>query len=184
MRGPNPVKRSPKTEPLPFRVRRVLVLGVVISAFMGLLGRSVYLQVISHDYLLAQGEARYSREEPIVATRGMILDRHGEPIAVSTPVDSIWANPKQLGASKDQWRSLAQALEIDSIASLRRSSCCLWRRRSSSHSMPAQPQSFELTNPNEHRRSEVLRRADEERMLEALPSPFHAHSDHHHFSLV
>ena len=69
---------------------------------------------------------------------------------------------------------LSQALEIDSADSLRRSSCCLWRRRSNSHSVPAQPQPLELTNPIEHRRREALRRAHAERMLEdpiTLPAP-------------
>jgi cell division protein FtsI (penicillin-binding protein 3) len=53
-------------------------------------------QIINSDFYQRQGEARYLRELPIKTSRGMITDRNGEPLAVSTPVASIWVNPQDL----------------------------------------------------------------------------------------
>ncbi|NEM46759.1 MAG: penicillin-binding protein 2, partial [Xanthomonas perforans] len=57
-----------------------------------------------------QGEARYLRELPIATSRGMITDRNGEPLAVSTPVESIWVNPQELLRNPDRIAELAKAL--------------------------------------------------------------------------
>ena len=56
----------------------------------------------------------------IAAHRGTITDRYGEPLAVSTPVDSIWVNPKQIASSRGQIARLAQALGINTQELLRR----------------------------------------------------------------
>ncbi len=63
-----------------------------------------------YKFLQDQGQARTLRAEGISAYRGLITDRHGEPLAVSTPVDSIWANPKILGDSAAHRAVLARAL--------------------------------------------------------------------------
>lgn len=79
-----------------YPVRRLFVLGLFLIG-MGLLAlRAVELQVFEHDFLQRKGDARQTRVIEIPAHRGVIMDRHGEPLAVSTPVDSIWVNPRKL----------------------------------------------------------------------------------------
>ncbi|MGD8976144.1 MAG: penicillin-binding transpeptidase domain-containing protein [Gammaproteobacteria bacterium] len=91
--------------------RRLLVVGIVFAAgFVVLLGRAIQLQLLDQEFLARQGDARHLRVAPIAAHRGMITDRHGEPLAVSTPVDSIWVNPKQLLQASDRIDDLAGAL--------------------------------------------------------------------------
>ncbi len=90
-----------------------VLFALVLSA------RAVDLQVLDNGFLSQQGEARYLRTEKIAAHRGRITDRNGEPIAVSTPVDSVWANPQQLSADSQRLPELARALERDTD-SLRR----------------------------------------------------------------
>ena len=65
----------------------------------GLLGRAVYLQVLDKQFLLDQGDERHLRVVEMPAHRGMILDRNGQPLAVSTPVDSIWMNPQEFSTA-------------------------------------------------------------------------------------
>jgi cell division protein FtsI (penicillin-binding protein 3) len=91
--------------------RRVLLLAV-LSGFAVLLGRSVYLQAMHTDFLQQKGDARYSRSMVLSAHRGMITDRHGEPLAISTPVESIWASPPDVAAEPAQIKKLAQLLGI------------------------------------------------------------------------
>ncbi len=94
-----------------WRARFMLMLFTVAS--MGLVARAVDLQVLDNGFLSAQGEARHLRTEKISAHRGRITDRNGEPVAVSTPVDSIWANPQQLITAAAKLSALARALERD-----------------------------------------------------------------------
>ena len=77
---------------------------------VSLVGRAAYVQIINSDFYQRQGEARYLRELPINTSRGMITDRNGEPVAVSTPVASIWVNPQELMRSPDRIPELASAL--------------------------------------------------------------------------
>src|SRR5690554_4995232 len=63
------------------------------------------------EFLQDQGQSRTLRTETIVAYRGVITDRNGEPLAVSTPVTSLWVNPKILMQAPERWAELAQALE-------------------------------------------------------------------------
>jgi len=77
---------------------------------VSLVGRAAYVQIINSDFYQRQGEARYLRELPINTSRGMITDRNGEPVAVSTPVASIWVNPQELMRSPDRIPELATAL--------------------------------------------------------------------------
>ena len=64
-----------------------------------LMWRALDLQVLNKDFLQEHGDARALRVVDIPAHRGMILDRNGEPLAVSTPVNSIWATPGKVLSS-------------------------------------------------------------------------------------
>ena len=70
-----------------------LVVGLLGLASLGLVARAFDLQVVRKQFYQQQGDARFLREVPIAVSRGTIFDRNGEPLAVSTPVVSIWAVP-------------------------------------------------------------------------------------------
>jgi cell division protein FtsI (penicillin-binding protein 3) len=91
--------------------RHWLVLGLLALGGVALAGRAVYLQVVQQDFLEKQGDARILRNATISANRGMNLDRNGEPLAVSTPVDTVWADPRKLAQVPDQFPRLARALD-------------------------------------------------------------------------
>lgn len=93
--------------------RSRLVLFVMLAALAMLAGRSLYLQGIHNDFLQKKGESRYERVIEISATRGRILDRHGDVLAVSTPVKAIWAIPEDARLNPSQARELAALLEMD-----------------------------------------------------------------------
>ena len=78
-----------------------------------LVARAVHLQVLDKDFLNQQADTRHLRTETISAHRGTIPDRNGEPLAISTPVDSIWANPKEFAAAVDKVPQLAKALGLN-----------------------------------------------------------------------
>ena len=88
-----------------------LLVIFALLAFM-LMARAVQIQVMDGAFLTAQGNARHLRTVEVPAHRGMILDRHGEALAASTPVDSIWANPSEVLASGDI-NELAAALTME-----------------------------------------------------------------------
>jgi cell division protein FtsI (penicillin-binding protein 3) len=96
-----------------FRWRASLLLSLLGASALGLVWRAVGLQLVDHRFLAKEGDARFSRVLDIAAHRGTITDRHGEPLAVSTPVDSIWVNPGELALATDQIPRLAQALKLD-----------------------------------------------------------------------
>ena len=101
--------------PANYRGRRITLLGAMIVVAGGLVWRAVDLQILHKEFLQGQGDARHLRVVSIPAHRGMITDRHGEPLAISTPVDSIWANPQDLLAARDEWKQLAKALGVDRV---------------------------------------------------------------------
>lgn len=89
-----------------------LVVGVLAFCFVALVFRVIGLQVIDHEFLIDQGEIRTVRMEPILATRGNILDRNGEPLAVSAPVVTLWANPQHVDIEQAGWSQLAELLDL------------------------------------------------------------------------
>jgi cell division protein FtsI (penicillin-binding protein 3) len=107
------VKKAKSPSPRSFRIRLMCLFGVLTVAAAGLVARAVDLQLVHNDFLVGQGDQRYIREVETVAHRGMILDRNGEPLAVSTPVDSVSVNPHVLASVNDQWPLLAKALNKD-----------------------------------------------------------------------
>ncbi len=93
--------------------RARLVLGVLLAGSLALIGRSFYLQGINKNFLIGKGESRYERVLEISATRGRILDRHGDVLAISTPVKSVWAIPEDANLKPAQVRELAAMLGMD-----------------------------------------------------------------------
>ena len=101
------------------RVAREWVVPVLITIGFGLLiSRAAYLQLVISDRLQAEGNARFLRNIEIKAERGVIKDRNGITLAISTPVDSVWAEPKVLLRHRNKLNLLAQELGIpeDEIA--------------------------------------------------------------------
>ncbi len=88
-------KASPKPK-RDFSGRRKFLIGFMMSCMVLLVGRAIYLQVFENEFLKDQGDDRQVDEVAIPAYRGMIKDRNGAPLAVSTPVESIAINPKEL----------------------------------------------------------------------------------------
>jgi len=103
-----------------FTGRVVLVVAFFALVATSLLARAVHLQVLNKDFLNQQADTRHLRVERISAHRGTIMDRNGEPLAISTPVDSVWANPKELAPAVDRLPKLARALGIDPQQLMRR----------------------------------------------------------------
>ena len=93
--------------------RARLVLGVLLAGSLALVGRAFYLQGIHKEFLIGKGEARYECVIEMHATRGRILDRHGDVLAISTPVKSVWAIPEDARLTPAQARKLATLLGID-----------------------------------------------------------------------
>jgi len=95
------------------RWRSAVMLGLVCLGAAGLAARAVELQLLEHGFLAKQGDDRSMRVVKIAAHRGAITDRSGEPLALSTPVDSVWVNPQELNDNIDQLPKLARALQED-----------------------------------------------------------------------
>jgi len=93
--------------------RRRFVLMVFAAALLGLVARVLHLQVLDHEFYRDQGVARQQRVVDIPAHRGNILDRHGEAIAVSTPIDSVWGVPEELLEDRDALGAVASVLDLN-----------------------------------------------------------------------
>lgn len=102
----------PRTRSQQFDLRRRLMLvgGTLALCSVALLARALDLQVVDNEFYQRQGAARFLREIPIATSRGMITDRNGEPLAVSSPVESIWGNPQELLKAPQRLPQLAEAL--------------------------------------------------------------------------
>ncbi|GAA0338758.1 peptidoglycan glycosyltransferase FtsI [Morganella psychrotolerans] len=97
--------------------RFALLCGGIGLALAALLIRVAYLQIINPDMLVKEGDMRSLRVQEIPTARGMVSDRMGRPLAVSVPVNAVWADPKELadkgGVGDDtRWRALSEALNI------------------------------------------------------------------------
>ena len=107
------VKRVPA-----YRVRRLIVLGLMSLAGIGLVVRAFQQQILETDFLQQEGQRRHVRVEDVSFHRGLILDRNETPLAVSAPVDAVWANPRAIHALKDEDREfigpLARLLKVSS----------------------------------------------------------------------
>ena len=93
--------------------RRVFAVAGLAAAALVLVGWAVYLNLTHGDFLQREGEARHLREAAIPAHRGKILDRNGQPLAISAPVFSVWADPTEFDESGADLAALAGLLELD-----------------------------------------------------------------------
>ena len=100
--------------------RFYVVLGVLGLSAVGLLASAIDLQVLRQEFYQQQGDVRHVRQMEIPASRGMILDRHGEPLAISTPVQSIWCRPADLLQDTEGVARLAALLTLDEDELLRK----------------------------------------------------------------
>ena len=106
------VRREEKVLPS-YVGRRYTVLALFLVAAASLVWRAVDQQILEKDFLQSEGADRYLDEVEVPAHRGLITDRRGDVLALSTPVDSIAANPRVLGTDIEQLLVLAKALELD-----------------------------------------------------------------------
>jgi len=102
---------SPAGAKKPGMIRVWLTGAIMLLAAVVLVARAVNLQVTEAEFLQGQGEARFLRQVAIPTVRGNILDRHGEPLAVSTPVESVWAHPGELLQAAERLAELAALLD-------------------------------------------------------------------------
>ncbi|SES81252.1 peptidoglycan synthetase FtsI [Nitrosomonas marina] len=93
--------------------RARVLLGLLILGMTGLLVRAAYLQGMQNDFLQQEGEARFSRVVEMSADRGMIIDRNGEILAISSPVASVYADPQLIAINPTQLRELSGLLAMD-----------------------------------------------------------------------
>ena len=115
MREARHIQVSEPVKPNKFAVRRRLLLGVMMLGMGVLSGRAVFLQVIEKQFLQQQGDRRHVGAVSVSAYRGKILDRNNEPLAISTPVESVWVNPKFFKKTEeDKFRRLAKILKVPS----------------------------------------------------------------------
>ncbi len=91
-----------------------VVLLFLAAVFFALVGRLVDLTIFNRDFLVKQGQLRTLRTVEIPAYRGIITDRNNQPLAISTPVDSVWINPALFHPNPEQLSQLAQILQISS----------------------------------------------------------------------
>lgn len=97
----------------PVKFYRMFVIVALIALSVSvLIWRAFDLHVLDHAFLKGQGDARYLRKVPIATHRGMITDRNGEPLALSTPVHSVWIQPKEFLTEQAQWPKLAKVLKV------------------------------------------------------------------------
>lgn len=111
---PKPAPKRPGSAPTVNLKARLYGLAMLLAlASTALVVRAVDLQVVRKDFYQDQGDQRFLRDKLVPVSRGMITDRNGEPLAVSTPVVSIWAAPAELLAQKARLGELARALAVD-----------------------------------------------------------------------
>lgn len=92
--------------------RYIFLLVTFLCIGLAIIARLSYLHVVKHEFLRTQGEARTKREIKIAAYRGMIKDRNGESLAISTPVDSVWVNPHEVDLADPKLKVLAKLLNL------------------------------------------------------------------------
>jgi len=109
---PRPSRQRPGRSRYDLRQRLLWVATGLGLCSVALIAFAVDRQIIHSDFYQKQGQERFQRDVPIATTRGMVTDRNGEPLAVSTPVMSLWVNPEEIANSPADIARLAKALDI------------------------------------------------------------------------
>ena len=113
MKAAKSMHSDEKTVAVFLGLRHYFVLIVMLVLLVGLVGRALYLQVVEQAFLTDQGGQRQIRTIETPAYRGAILDRFGNPLAISTPVDSVWVNPNEILQNMEALKRVTRALELD-----------------------------------------------------------------------
>ena len=95
------------------RWRFYLMWSVVLLCFLALVGRAFYVQIINKDFLQNKANANILRTEKVKAMRGVIYDRHGVPLAISTPVMKVVIDPRDYFDAKKQFEEISAELVKD-----------------------------------------------------------------------
>jgi cell division protein FtsI (penicillin-binding protein 3) len=112
----NRAEQGERTPARSFEIRWAVAGAFIVLLGVALIARAVHLQVFNKEFLITQAEARHLRTAKISASRGVITDRNGAPLAASMPVDSLWVSPAELSQAPDQIAVLARALDLDAAA--------------------------------------------------------------------
>jgi len=112
------VKKQPDKQQISVAWRFYVVVGLIVLVYAGLLARSAYIQIIEPDMLKKQGDMRSLRTASHTVQRGSIVDRNGRELAISVPVETVWADPKIVMENdalemKKHWQALADVLGRD-----------------------------------------------------------------------
>jgi len=111
-------KQSDKYKPTNVAWRFYVVISIVVLIYGGLMARTAYIQVFEPDMLKKQGDMRSLRTLANTVQRGSIVDRNGHELAISVPVETVWADPKVMMDNKalamtKHWQALADVLGRD-----------------------------------------------------------------------
>lgn len=111
-------KRLKKIQPHLAHGRFYFALGMLFLVFTSLVARAAYIQVIEPERLIFEGDRRSLRADTTMVQRGTIVDRNGRELAVSVPVQTVWADPKQVHdgdglADRERWLALAEVFRVD-----------------------------------------------------------------------
>ncbi len=117
----------PRPRAVDTRGRLKVAAGLLGLCCASLVARAVDLQLLRNDFYQREGDARFLRDLPIAASRGMITDRNGEPLAVSTPLDSIWVNPRMLWEHVAAHRKELEAGDVPDDAAKKKKK--VWKHR-------------------------------------------------------
>ncbi|NBG92142.1 penicillin-binding protein 2 [Pseudomonas sp. 9.1(2019)] len=93
--------------------RFTIVIAIFCFLSMALAAKITYLMVFSHEFLSNEGRKRSMRLIETAPVRGTIFDRFNQPLAVSTPVSTLWVNPRQFAPTNRQAVILDEQLDID-----------------------------------------------------------------------
>ena len=111
-------RRNKHREPVGTRWRFYTAVVLLFGVFSVLIARAAYIQVISPDAFSLQGDMRSLRSSSVAVQRGTIVDRNGRELAVSVPVETVWADPKRIAerealADERRWQALAEIFRMN-----------------------------------------------------------------------